>query len=54
MIDNVTVTFSVSQARWLARLLEAHPNMVRERESLERMVRWREKQHALWTPASSS
>jgi hypothetical protein len=44
VIDNVTVTFSVSKARWLALLLKAHPNMKRERESLERMVRWRESQ----------
>ena len=51
MIDNVTVTFSVSKARWLARLLEAHPNMDRERQSLERMVGWREKQEKYWTPA---
>lgn len=45
MIDNVTITFSVSKARWLARLLEAHPNMTQERESLERLVSWREREH---------
>lgn len=52
MIDNVTVTFSVSKARWIARLLEQHPHMDRERRSLERMVRWREGQEKYWLPSS--
>lgn len=44
MIDQVTVTFSVNKARWLARLLEQHPNMEQERRDLEAMIRWREGQ----------